>query len=88
MQLRKKNRQATLHIRPRCFYCGDVLTRARHTIDHVQPRARNGTDERGNLVRACKSCNETKRDMTLEEYRDWLKRRTPTPCPTPTTRAM
>jgi 5-methylcytosine-specific restriction protein A len=31
-------------------------------VDHVQPKARGGTDERSNLSVLCTSCNSAKRD--------------------------
>jgi 5-methylcytosine-specific restriction endonuclease McrA len=46
-----------------CQYCG---TRKDLTIDHVIPRARNGTDTWTNLVTACKKCNAKKGNDTPE----------------------
>jgi 5-methylcytosine-specific restriction endonuclease McrA len=50
----------------RCFYCRSegVLT-----MDHVVPASRGGTHSVGNLVPACKSCNSSKRDRTIMEWR-------------------
>ena len=50
----------------RCFYCQSegVLT-----MDHVIPASRGGTHSIGNLVPACKSCNSSKRDRTIMEWR-------------------
>jgi len=47
-----------------CQYCG---TRRDLTIDHVQPRAKGGTDTWTNLVTACKRCNAKKGDYTPED---------------------
>ena len=41
-----------------CGYCGSPAT----TVDHVTPKARGGTDDEGNLMAACLSCNSGKRD--------------------------
>jgi 5-methylcytosine-specific restriction endonuclease McrA len=49
-----------------CFYCGSSQ---RITIDHVVAIARGGTDSIGNLVPACKSCNSSKRQLTIMEWR-------------------
>ena len=47
-----------------CRYCGSL---ERLTIDHVIPRSRGGSDDAGNLVVACKSCNSRKKDRTPDE---------------------
>jgi 5-methylcytosine-specific restriction endonuclease McrA len=52
-----------------CFYCGDPLTRKTGTRDHLQPSSRNGTNDASNIVLACKPCNASKGNMTLEEFR-------------------
>ena len=49
-----------------CFYCGSL---DRITVDHVVAIARGGTDSIGNLVPACKTCNSSKRDLTIIEWR-------------------
>jgi 5-methylcytosine-specific restriction endonuclease McrA len=49
-----------------CFYCGSLH---RITVDHVVAIARGGADSIGNLVPACKTCNSSKRDLTIIEWR-------------------
>ncbi|HEX6133747.1 MAG TPA: HNH endonuclease [Longimicrobiales bacterium] len=44
----------------RCVYCGAVFRSEDLTLDHVQPRMRGGDDSEGNLVTACRRCNELK----------------------------
>ena len=62
----------------RCAYCGielfddDDSTGAGMTVDHLTPKSRGGTEELGNLVLCCRSCNSTKGSKTLEEYRIWF----------------
>jgi len=53
----------------RCFYCGEDLTINKWEIDHVDPfsKSRNGTTK--NLVAACVSCNRSKSDLTIENFR-------------------
>jgi 5-methylcytosine-specific restriction endonuclease McrA len=50
----------------KCAYCG---CEGRLTMDHVIPASRGGTHSIGNLVPACKSCNSSKRDRTVMEWR-------------------
>ena len=43
-----------------CFYCGVELRPAFATLDHLVPRSKGGSDERQNLVLACRRCNRCK----------------------------
>ena len=58
-----------IHLRDeyRCRYCGDDLSQADLTIDHVFPKSRGGGNTWKNLVTACVTCNSTKGDRTPEE---------------------
>lgn len=49
-----------------CTYCGstDDLT-----CDHIHPLARGGTNDLDNLTTACRSCNSSKGDKLIEEWR-------------------
>ena len=47
----------------KCGYCGKKGT----TIDHILPKSRGGKNTWENLVTACQSCNNRKRDRTPEE---------------------
>lgn len=49
-----------------CLYCGSTQ---RIEADHVIPIARGGTHSIGNLVPACKSCNASKRQRTITEWK-------------------
>ncbi len=44
----------------RCVYCGQKISLASFTIDHVIPRSKGGTTEWNNLVTACMACNNKK----------------------------
>ena len=66
---RKKWIAAYLRTYGRCAYCGLHLEDEAVTIDHMEPRARGGCSEHRNLVIACKSCNASKKDRTLDEFR-------------------
>lgn len=48
-----------------CQYCGTSSPPL--TVDHVIPRSRGGADQWENLVCACLSCNNRKRNRTPEE---------------------
>jgi 5-methylcytosine-specific restriction endonuclease McrA len=52
----------------RCVYCGEVFEDAELTVDHVQPRVRNGDHSGGNLVTACQACNTRKGARRLAEF--------------------
>lgn len=56
----------------RCQYCG----RGAETLDHVLPRSRGGRHVWENLVAACRPCNHTKADRTLDEL-GWTLSRVP-----------
>lgn len=50
-----------------CAYCDTVD--GPWDIDHILPLARGGTNQLHNLTVACSSCNRSKRDLTLAEWR-------------------
>ncbi len=53
-----------------CQYCG---RKSDLTLDHVQPRSRNGKDTWENLVTACDKCNVKKGNRTPKEAEMPLK---------------
>lgn len=50
----------------RCTYCGSDENLQ---CDHIHPRAKGGADVLSNLTTACRSCNASKRDRLLSEWR-------------------
>lgn len=82
---RRKEKQAILDkCNSRCYYCGlKVIYKLDNshighpfemTIDHVDPIALGGSRSYwGNMVAACRWCNNLKADMTLEGYREFLE---------------
>lgn len=52
----------------RCVYCGGVFDAADLTVDHVQPRVRQGDHSGGNLVTACRECNRRKSHQKLAVF--------------------
>lgn len=51
----------------RCFYCG---SHEPMTIDHIIPLARGGRHTIGNVLPACKSCNCSKQERLIIEWRN------------------
>ena len=51
----------------KCQYCG--TTSGPFHIDHIHPVSRGGGSDRSNLCVSCATCNLSKRDKTLEEWR-------------------
>lgn len=63
-----------------CHYCGRATPARELTMDHVVPLARGGRSTKGNLVPACKACNNRKKNllpMEWESYLDRLKKEGP-----------
>jgi 5-methylcytosine-specific restriction endonuclease McrA len=63
-----------------CFYCGCGFTPSgarQRTVDHRSPSSGGGTNRLGNLVFACRSCNQRKANHAEEDFvaSDWLARR-------------
>ncbi len=55
-----------------CHYCRKKFKAEELTMDHVVPLVRGGKSNKGNIVPACKDCNNKKKyktpvDMILEE---------------------
>lgn len=54
-----------------CTYCG--ARGGRLECDHIIPVARGGSDDMDNLTTACRSCNQSKRDKLLSEWKPCSK---------------
>lgn len=50
-----------------CQYCGAHNSSRKLNYDHVLPRAKGGKTHWENIVSACYTCNEKKRDRTPEQ---------------------
>jgi 5-methylcytosine-specific restriction endonuclease McrA len=55
-----------------CHYCGRPTPPAELTMDHIVPIARGGKSTRGNLVTACKECNNRKKQLLPMEWEEYL----------------
>ena len=51
-----------------CHWCRKSLNLKQGTRDHVVPRSAGGGSAIGNLVLACKPCNNQRGDFPFEEY--------------------
>jgi 5-methylcytosine-specific restriction endonuclease McrA len=62
-----------------CWYCGKTLNTSnngnvsdRACLDHVIPQSRGGSNDESNLVPCCRSCNSSKQNKLVEEWRHRL----------------
>lgn len=55
-----------------CFYCGKETPAAELTMDHIVPVARGGKSTKGNVVPACKECNNKKKQLLPMEWEEYL----------------
>ena len=49
----------------KCVYCGST---EELTIDHVRPRCKGGETNSHNCVTACKTCNQAKGSLPVEQF--------------------
>ena len=56
-----------------CYYCGKKVDREEITMDHVVPLSRGGRSTKGNIVPACKECNNKKKYLLPVEWQDYLR---------------
>ncbi|MDY6950370.1 MAG: HNH endonuclease [Thermodesulfobacteriota bacterium] len=59
--------------RGRCHYCGKPFPPSALTMDHIVPVVRGGKSKKGNLVPACKDCNNKKKHMLPIEWEAYLR---------------
>ena len=56
-----------------CYYCGRKFNPVELTMDHLVPIARGGKSVHGNLVPACKECNNKKKYLLPTEWEEYLE---------------
>ncbi len=56
-----------------CHYCGQRQSPKDLTMDHLVPLGRGGRSVKGNLVPACKQCNNMKKVMLPQEWEEYQK---------------
>lgn len=57
-----------------CHYCGCRVSSRQLTMDHIVPIARGGRSTKGNVVPACKECNNKKKQLLPMEWEEYLAR--------------
>ena len=55
-----------------CHYCRRAVGVKALTMDHLVPLGRGGRSVRGNVVPACKACNDRKQSLLPVEWREYL----------------
>ena len=55
-----------------CYYCGSNVGAKNLTMDHIVPLSRGGKSKKGNLVQACKECNNKKKYLLPLEWAEYL----------------
>ena len=53
----------------RCTYCGSDGGGLSLHCDHVIPVSRGGSHDLSNLTTACQSCNTSKRDLSIDQWK-------------------
>jgi len=56
----------------KCYYCGCSFLSKELTMDHIVPVARGGKSTKGNIVTACKYCNNAKKQLLPIEWKSYL----------------
>ena len=74
-ELKKSRWWQNLIQKTKCYYCLMEISRSQVTMDHVVPISRGGRSTAGNLVPACKGCNENKRSLTAVEWEGFLQQK-------------
>ena len=59
-----------------CYYCRRRVGPRVLTMDHIVPLGRGGRSVRGNVVPACKDCNNRKKSLVPVEWQAYLDRLT------------
>ncbi len=58
-----------------CHYCGEKFKPDELTMDHLIPISRGGKNNKGNVVPACKPCNNKKKYLLPIEWESELASR-------------
>lgn len=56
-----------------CYYCHRKVGRENLTMDHIVPLSRGGKSKKGNVVPACKECNNKKKYMLPVEWEEYMR---------------
>ena len=55
-----------------CHYCHRAVPPKELTMDHIVPISRGGRSTKGNVVTACKECNNAKKQLMPIEWEQYL----------------
>lgn len=55
-----------------CYYCRRMAAPSELTMDHLIPIVRGGRTTHGNVVPACKECNNKKKYLLPMEWEEYL----------------
>ena len=58
--------------RGHCHYCSRSFPPRALTMDHIVPLARGGKSKKGNVVPACKDCNNKKKHLLPMEWEAYV----------------
>ncbi|MCE5194972.1 MAG: HNH endonuclease [Nitrospiraceae bacterium] len=58
----------------KCYFCGINFKPKELSMDHIVPIIRGGRSTKGNVVPACKECNNKKKHMLPIEWEEYLSR--------------
>ena len=56
-----------------CGYCMGKTPPDELTMDHIVPISRGGKTTKGNVIPACKECNNKKKQLLPMEWEDYMK---------------
>lgn len=73
-QLRKTSWWAKKLSKGTCYYCGRKYPPSELTMDHIVPLIRGGKTTKGNIVTACKECNNKKKYFLPFEWEEYMKK--------------
>lgn len=59
----------------KCNYCKCTLTSKSRTLDHIYPRSWGGISITNNLRPSCRLCNGQKSDMTIKQFKEYMKQK-------------
>lgn len=71
--LRKKQWWKNQIAKGTCYYCGKNFPPEELTMDHIVPLIRGGKTTKGNVVPACKQCNNKKKYTLPIEWAEYLE---------------
>ena len=57
----------------KCCYCNRMFNKkVIRSNEHIIPRSHGGTNDKINLIYACRDCNQIRENMSFKEFRDYI----------------